>query len=54
MNVTKKPIIEVKWYEALKNEFESSYFADIKSFLIEEKKQFVVYPPAPLTLMLLT
>ncbi len=48
MNVIKKPIIEEKWYETLKNEFESSYFADIKSFLIEEKKQFIVYPPAPL------
>ena len=48
MNITKKPIIEEKWYEALKNEFESSYFADIKSFLIEEKKQHIVFPPSSL------
>lgn len=46
MVIIKKPDIEKKWYEALKNEFESSYFADIKSFLIEEKKQHVVYPPS--------
>ena len=44
----KKPVIEEGWYEVLKPEFESSYFAGIKSFLIEEKRQYVVYPPSPL------
>ena len=34
----RKPDIEKQWYETLKNEFESPYFAEIKSFLIEEKK----------------
>ena len=48
MTVVRKPDIEEKWYEALKNEFEAPYFADLKSFLIEEKKQHMVFPPSPL------
>lgn len=48
MATIKKPEIENKWYEVLKNEFESPYFANIKSFLIEEKRQHIVYPPAKL------
>ena len=46
MSINKKPEIEEKWYEMLKNEFESQYFSSIKSFLIEEKRQYVVYPPS--------
>lgn len=46
--IVRKPDIEERWYEALKQEFESPYFAEIKRFLIEEKKQYVVYPPSPL------
>lgn len=48
MITIKKPLIEEKWYEVLKNEFESSYFVDIKSFLIEEKRQHIVFPPSSL------
>ena len=48
MTVVRKPDIEEKWYEALKNEFEAPYFADLKSFLIEEKKQHMVFTPSPL------
>ena len=48
MTIIKKPEIENKWYEMLKNEFESAYFADIKTFLIEEKRQHIVYPPSSL------
>lgn len=48
MTQIKKPDIEDRWYEVLKQEFDSPYFADIKSFLIEEKRQYVVYPPSPL------
>ena len=48
MTVVRKPDIEEKWYEALKNEFEAPYLADLKSFLIEEKKQHMVFPPSPL------
>ena len=48
MTLIRKPDIEDRWYEALKEEFGASYFADIKNFLIEEKKQHIVYPPSPL------
>ena len=48
MTAVKKPNIEERWYEALRNEFESPYFANIKTFLIEEKRQHIVYPPSPL------
>lgn len=44
----RKPAIENRWYEVLKTEFESSYFITIKTFLIEEKRQYVVYPPSNL------
>jgi uracil-DNA glycosylase len=40
-----KPIIEESWKEILSEEFKSSYFADIKDFLVEEKKKYIVYPP---------
>lgn len=48
MTSIKKPDIEEKWYEVLKGEFESPYFIDIKTFLIEEKRQHIVFPPSPL------
>ncbi len=44
----RKPDIEKGWYEALRQEFESPYFAGIKTFLIEEKRKYVVYPPSHL------
>lgn len=44
----RKPAIEKGWYNALKQEFEAPYFLGIKTFLIEEKRQYVVYPPSPL------
>ena len=48
MTSVKKPDIETRWYEVLKEEFESPYFAEIKRFLIEEKKQHIVFPPSQL------
>ena len=39
------PIIEESWKEILFKEFQSTYFADIKAFLVEEKKKNIVYPP---------
>ncbi len=44
----KKPDIESSWYEVLKQEFEKPYFYEIKSFLIQEKRQYIVYPPSQL------
>jgi uracil-DNA glycosylase len=34
--------------KVLQAEFEKPYFSDIKSALIEEKKQYTIYPPAKL------
>lgn len=48
MTLIKKPDIEEKWYEVLKNEFEQAYFIEIKNFLIEEKRHHIVFPPSPL------
>lgn len=48
MTIIKKPDIEEKWYEVLREEFETQYFAEIKSFLIEEKKHHIVFPPSQL------
>jgi uracil-DNA glycosylase len=39
------PVIEDSWKEILKNEFLSPYFAELKTFLVDEKKKYVVYPP---------
>ena len=42
------PQIEPGWKKALTKEFESEYFRQIKSFLLEEKKKNVtIYPPGP-------
>ena len=38
------PKIENSWLEALRDEFESSYFLSLKEFLKEEKQQYPVYP----------
>jgi uracil-DNA glycosylase len=39
------PAIEESWKKELVDEFSATYFFDLKSFLIEEKKKFTVYPP---------
>lgn len=41
----KKPLIDSSWYAVLKSEFEAEYFAKLKSFLLEEKKKNIIYPP---------
>ncbi|MBL4651830.1 MAG: uracil-DNA glycosylase [Flavobacteriales bacterium] len=38
------PTIENSWKKALKNEFDATYFLEIKKFLTE-KKQYIIYPP---------
>jgi len=42
------PVIEQSWKEALNSEFNADYFSKLKSFLVEEKKQHIVYPPGNL------
>lgn len=39
------PRIEESWLEALRDDFESSYFQDLKHFLKEEVKTQKIYPP---------
>lgn len=38
------PKIENSWKEVLKDEFESEYFKKIKQFLVDEKKQYSIFP----------
>ena len=42
------PQIEESWLNVLASEFEQPYFAQLKAFLIEEKRQYTVYPPGAL------
>jgi len=40
-----EPRIEPEWLDVLRPEFEKPYFKELKSFLVEEKKLYRVYPP---------
>ena len=40
--------IEESWKQLLSDQFEAEYFLQLKNFLVEEKKKYVVYPPGPL------
>jgi uracil-DNA glycosylase len=42
------PKIEDSWKEVLIDEFQKPYFLQLKTFLVEEKKQYAVYPPGNL------
>lgn len=37
--------IHPSWKAALKNEFSAAYFSKLRDFLVEEKKQHLVFPP---------
>lgn len=39
-----KPKIEESWEKVIKDEFQKSYFLNLKSFLIEERLKYRVYP----------
>ena len=41
----KEPDLHASWKAHLRPEFESTYFASLKKFLLTEKAQHVVYPP---------
>lgn len=38
------PDIEQSWKERLMSEFSSSYFSALKQFLVEEKRQYTIFP----------
>lgn len=40
-----RPQIENSWGTALQAEFNAPYFAQLKAFLVEERKQYTVFPP---------
>lgn len=42
------PKIEPSWKETLAEEFNKFYFAQLKEFLVAEKKRHTIYPPGPL------
>lgn len=39
------PKIDSTWLEILSEEFNASYFKQLKEFLVEEKQKYTVYPP---------
>lgn len=39
------PRIEKSWLTALSEEFKSSYFFELKKFLVDERKNYRIYPP---------
>lgn len=41
------PAIDPTWLAALDNEFNAPYFTQLKQFLVEEKKQYIIYPAGP-------
>jgi len=43
MNI--QPVIENSWKQEFSDEFQSEYFIELKSFLLEEKNKFTIYPP---------
>ena len=42
------PVIEEGWKQILWDEFQSPTFKSLKSFLVEERKKYTIYPPGPL------
>jgi len=46
--VSLTPAIEESWKIALQEEFNKPYFLQLKNFLMEERKQHIVYPPGKL------
>jgi len=43
--VSINPTIDESWKEILSEEFQSDYFKSLKTFLIEERKKHIIYPP---------
>ena len=43
--VTVSPVIHESWKNALSEEFNKPYFAQLKEFLVEERSKHTIYPP---------
>lgn len=44
-DVSINPQIEESWKKILAGEFQQEYFRELKNFLVEERRQYRVYPP---------
>lgn len=44
-DVSINPQIEESWKKVLAGEFQQEYFRELKKFLVEERRQYRVYPP---------
>ena len=44
--VSINPVMDESWKSILIDEFQSEYFTSLKSFLVEERKRHIIYPPA--------
>ena len=42
------PVIDESWKAVLSEEFEKDYFLGLKSFLLEEKRKYRIFPPGKL------
>ena len=42
------PVLNDSWKRELDEEFKSNYFSGLKDFLVEDKKQYTIYPPGSL------
>jgi len=40
-----QPKIDESWKKVLSSEFEKDYFIQLKKFLLEEKRKYIIYPP---------
>jgi uracil-DNA glycosylase len=48
MNIeTNKVAIDESWKKELNEEFKAPYFSQLKAFLVNEKKHYVIFPPGP-------
>ena len=43
----KRPQLHEEWLNFLEAEFQKDYMKQLKSFLLQEKKQYKIYPPGP-------
>ena len=41
------PQLDPSWKEVIWDQFQAPYFAQLKAFLVEEKRQYQVFPPGP-------
>lgn len=43
--ISKIPDIDISWFDALNSEFDSPYFQELQSFLLNEETQHTIFPP---------